>query len=67
MTGEGFFRSLFSQDNYTGPKGKGNGGGIPFVDLWRPEMGVAVALLDPSRAGLGSVSADAQEWLMSKW
>ena len=37
----------FTQDNYTGPKGKGNGGGFPFVDLWRPEMGIAVALLDP--------------------
>jgi alpha-galactosidase len=40
----------FSQDNYTGPKGQGNGGGFPFVDLWRPEMGVAVALLDPKPA-----------------
>jgi len=40
----------FSQDNYTGPKGQGNGGGLPLVDLWRPEMGVAVALLDPKPA-----------------
>lgn len=40
-------RPGFFQDNYTGPKGKSNGGGFPFVDLWRPEMGVAVALLDP--------------------
>jgi alpha-galactosidase len=40
-------RAGFTQDNYTGPKGKANGGGMPFVDLWRPEMGVAVALLDP--------------------
>ncbi|HVN81592.1 MAG TPA: glycoside hydrolase family 36 protein [Terriglobia bacterium] len=37
----------FTQDNYTGPKGKANGGGIPFVDLWRPETGVAAALLEP--------------------
>jgi alpha-galactosidase len=37
----------FTQDNYCGPKGQGNGGGFPFVDLWRPEMGVAVALLEP--------------------
>jgi alpha-galactosidase len=37
----------FTQDNYTGPKGQGNGGGFPIVDLWRPEMGVAVALLEP--------------------
>ena len=37
----------FTQENDTGPKGKGNGGGFPFVDLWRPEMGVAVALLEP--------------------
>ncbi len=41
----------FSQDNYTGPKGeKGNGGGTPLVDLWRPEMGLAVALLAPKPA-----------------
>ncbi len=40
----------FTQDNYTGPKGGGNGGGTPIVDLWRPEMGVAVALLDPKPA-----------------
>jgi alpha-galactosidase len=40
-------RAGFSQDNYTGPKGQGNGGGVPFVDLWRPEMGIALALLDP--------------------
>ena len=40
-------RAGFRRDNYTGPKGDGNGGGMPFVDLWRPEMGVAVALLDP--------------------
>ena len=40
----------FTQDNYTGPKGKANGGGLPLVDLWRPEMGVAVALLDPKPA-----------------
>ena len=54
-------RAGFSQDNYTGPKGKGNGGGIPFVDLWRPEMGVAVALLDPKPAlAWVPVSADAQ-------
>ena len=31
-------RARFTQDNYTGPKGQGNGGGMPFVDLWRPEM-----------------------------
>lgn len=43
-------RAGFSQDNYTGPKGNGNGGGFPFVDLWRPEMGVAVALLEPQPA-----------------
>lgn len=43
-------RAGFAQDNDTGPKGKGNGGGFPFVDLWRPEMGVAVALLDPQPA-----------------
>ena len=59
-------RGGFIQDNYTGPKGDGNGGGFPFVDLWRPEMGVAVALLDPkpvlawlpvevSRGGLADV------------
>ena len=40
-------RARFTQDNYTGPKGQGNGGGMPFVDLWRPEMGVAVASLEP--------------------
>jgi alpha-galactosidase len=40
-------RAGFTQDNYTGPKGDANGGGFPFVDLWRPEMGVAVALLEP--------------------
>jgi len=40
-------RAGFTQDNDTGPKGKGNGGGFPFVDLWRKEMGVAVALLEP--------------------
>jgi len=39
-------RADFFQDNSTGPKGNGNGGGTPLVDLWRPEMGVAVALLD---------------------
>lgn len=43
-------RAGFTQDNYTGPKGQGNGGGFPFVDLWRPEMGVAVALLEPKPA-----------------
>ena len=38
----------FRQDNYTGPKGgKGYGGGFPLVDLWCPEMGVTIALLDP--------------------
>lgn len=36
----------FRQDNYTGPKGDGNGGGFPMADLWRPEMGLAIALLD---------------------
>ena len=51
----------FRQDNYTGPKGKGNGGGVPLVDLWRPEMGVAVALLDPKPAlAWVPVSADTQ-------
>jgi alpha-galactosidase len=40
----------FQQDNYTGPKGNGNGGGFPMVDLWRPEMGVAVALLETKPA-----------------
>ena len=40
-------RADFSQDNYTGPKGNGDGGGTPIVDLWRPDMGVAMALLDP--------------------
>jgi alpha-galactosidase len=40
-------RAGFTQDNYSGPKGQGNGGGFPFADLWRPEMGVAVALLEP--------------------
>ena len=43
-------RAGFTLDNYTGPKGNGNGGGFPFVDLWRPEMGVAVALLEPKPA-----------------
>ncbi|MFN7997408.1 MAG: alpha-galactosidase [Bryobacteraceae bacterium] len=43
-------RAGFKQDNYTGPKGNGNGGGFPMVDLWRPEMGLAVALLDPKPA-----------------
>lgn len=43
-------RTGFAQDNFTGPKGKANGGGFPFVDLWRREMGVAVALLDPKPA-----------------
>jgi alpha-galactosidase len=43
-------RAGFSQDNYTGPKGDANGGGFPFVDLWRPEMGVAVALLEAKPA-----------------
>jgi len=43
-------RAGFVQDNYTGPKGKSNGGGFPLVDLWRPEMGLAVALLDPKPA-----------------
>jgi alpha-galactosidase len=43
-------RAGFTQDNYSGPKGNGNGGGFPFVDLWRPEMGVAVALLEPQPA-----------------
>lgn len=53
--------SGFRQDNYTGPKRQGNGGGIPFVDLWRPEMGVAVALLDPKPAlAWVPVEADAQ-------
>ncbi len=32
-------RAGFTQDNYTGPKGQGNGGGFPFVDLWRPGDG----------------------------
>jgi alpha-galactosidase len=43
-------RAGFQQDNYTGPKGNGNGGGFPMADLWRPEMGVAVSLLDPKPA-----------------
>ncbi len=43
-------RAGFFQDNFSGPKGQGNGGGFPIVDLWRPEMGLAVALLDPKPA-----------------
>ncbi len=40
-------RPGFSQRNYLGMNGTDYGGGIPMVDLWRADCGVAVGLTEP--------------------
>lgn len=39
--------SVFSRDNYLGHRDGGEGGGIPLVYLWKRDLGVALAHIEP--------------------